>query len=213
MTDSPFDRATTAISEIEAESARVTVSAVRARAGVSMEAARAAVETWRLGRARPVVAISDPAQEGFARLWAIAVAESDARYTAAIEASNTALAEARAEAREAGELVDVEAKRAEGEAARAEEESKRAVSAEQKVAGLEGELKEARKVGEAERAEATRERRAAEGERAKMEKTLETTRSDAAKAREESAQGLGKIEALQEQLQALTSAQKHPGKS
>ncbi|WP_307578890.1 DNA-binding protein [Paeniglutamicibacter psychrophenolicus] len=80
MVGSPMDRAAAAIDAMESENAKVTVTAVRSRAGVSMETARSAVEAWRAQRSRPVVAVTEAAQQAFFRLWAVAVTE--ARHTA-----------------------------------------------------------------------------------------------------------------------------------
>lgn len=68
MVESPMDRAATTIDAMEAENIKVTVSAVRSCAGVSMETARSSVEAWRTQRSRPVVAVTKAAQQAFTRL-------------------------------------------------------------------------------------------------------------------------------------------------
>lgn len=173
-----MDRATAAIGAMESEEAKVTVTAVRSRAGVSMETARSAVEAWRARRARPVVAVTEAAQQGFARLWAVAVAEADARHTAQLEASQAALEAARTEILEAGALVDEEARRVQAETQRAE-------AAEARAAELEAQIRTLREADAAERATAR--------------EAVEAARAETGRAREEVAELRGRLAVLSEQ--------------
>ncbi|GAA5227004.1 hypothetical protein [Paeniglutamicibacter antarcticus] len=178
MADSPMDRATAAIGAMESVNEKITVAAVRSRSGVSMEAARLAVESWRAQRTQPVVAVTDAAQQSFTRLWAVAVSEADARHADALEASRISLEAARAEAVEAGALVDEEGKRVKVEADRAQK-------AEARVAELEDEIRSARE------AEAV--------QRTAADRALETARAQTSLAREEVAELRGRLAVLTEQ--------------
>lgn len=173
-----MDRAAAAIDAMESENVKVTVTAVRSRAGVSMETARSAVEAWRTQRSRPVVTVTEAAQQAFARLWSVAVAEADARHTAQLEAAQAALETARAEAVEAGALVDAEAQRVQTEEARAEE-------AEARVAALETEIRSLREADAAERATAR--------------DAVKAAQAETGRAREEVAELRGRLAVLSEQ--------------
>lgn len=193
MVDSPMDRATAAIGLMESESIKVTVAAVRSRSGVSMEAARSAVEAWRAQRTQPAVAVTEAAQQAFTRLWAVAVAEADARHAAALEASRISLDAARAEAVEAGALVDEEAQRVKVEADRAEK-------AETRVVELEAEIRSLREADAAQRATA--------------QEMVEEARAETGRAREEVAELRGRLAVLTEQANrywdtALPQDQQH----
>ena len=178
MVDSPMDRATAAIAEMESENVKVTVAAVRSRSGVSMEAARLAVEAWRSQRTAPAVAVTEAAQQAFARLWTVAVAEADARHADALEAARVALEAARAEAVEAGTLVDEEAQRVKAEAERAEKAEARALE-------LEAEIRSLREADAAQRADA--------------QEAMESARAETGRAREEVAELRGRLAVLTEQ--------------
>lgn len=178
MVGSPMDRAAAAIDAMESENVKVTVTTVRSRAGVSMETARSAVEAWRGQRSRPVVAVTEAAQQAFARLWAVAVAEADARHTAQLEAAQGALEAARAEAVETGALVDAEAQRVQEEAGRAD-------AAETRVAALEAQLRSLREADAAERATA--------------QDAVKAAQSETGRAREEIAELRGRLAVLTEQ--------------
>ena len=178
MADSPMDRATAAIDAMESENLKVTVTAVRSRAGVSMETARSAVEVWRTQRSHPVVAVTEAAQQAFTRLWAVAVAEADARHTAQLEAAQAALEAARAEAVEAGALVDAEAHRFQAETERAD-------AAEARVAALETEIRSLRE--------------AETSERATARDAVKVAQAETSQAREEVAELRGRLAVLNEQ--------------
>lgn len=178
MTDPLTDRATAAIGVMESGNVKITVAAVRSRSGVSMEAARSAVESWRAQRTAPAVAVTDVAQQAFARLWAVAVAEADARHATALEASRISLDAARAEAVEVGALVDEEAQRV-----KAEEE--RADKAEARVVELETEIRSLREADAA--------------QRASIQETLEGARTETGRAREEVVELHGRLAVLTEQ--------------
>lgn len=178
VVDSPMGRATAAIDAMESENLKVTVTAVRSRAGVSMETARSAVEAWRTQRSHPVVAVTEAAQQAFARLWAVAVAEADARHTAQLEAAQAALEAARAEAVEAGALVDAEAHRVQAEAERAD-------AAEARVAALEAEIRSLRE--------------AEISERATAQDAMKAAQAETSQTREEVAELRGRLAVLTEQ--------------
>lgn len=178
VVDSPMDRAAAAIEAMESENLKVTVTAVRSRAGVSMETARSAVEAWRTQRSHPVVAVTEAAQQAFARLWAVAVAEADARHAAQLEAAQAALEAARAEAVEAGALVDAEAHRVQAEAERAD-------AAEARVATLETEIRSLRE--------------AETSERATAQDAVKAAQAETSQAREEVAELRGRLAVLTEQ--------------
>ncbi len=178
MAESPLDRAAAAIDAMESENLKVTVTAVRSRAGVSMETARSAVEAWRTQRSHPAVAVTEAAQQAFARLWAVAVAEADARHTAQLEAARAALEAARAEAVEAGALVDAEAHRVQDEAARA-------TAAQEQVAALEAEIRSLRE--------------AEISERAAAQEAVKAAQAETSQAREEVAELRGRLAVLTEQ--------------
>ncbi|WP_146755372.1 DNA-binding protein [Arthrobacter sp. AQ5-05] len=178
MVESPMDRAAAAIDAMESENLKVTVTAVRSRAGISMETARSAVEAWRTQRSRPVVAVTEAAQQAFGRLWAVAVAEADARHAAQLEAAQAALEAARVEAVEAGALVDAEAHRV-------QEEAERADAAEARVAALETELRSLHEAHTSERATA--------------QDAVKTAQAETGRAREEVAELRGRLAVLSEQ--------------
>ena len=178
VVESPMDRAAAAIDAMESENVKVTVTAVRSRAGVSMETARSAVEAWRAQRSRPVVTVTETAQQAFVRLWSVAVAEADARHTAQLEAAQAALEAARAEAVEAGALVDAEARRVQDEAERAD-------AAEARVAALETEIRSLREADAAERATA--------------QDAVKAAQAETGRAREEIAELRGRLAVLSEQ--------------
>ena len=178
VVDSPMDRAAAAIDAMESENLKVTVTAVRSRAGVSMETARSAVEAWRTQRSHPVVAVTEAAQQAFSRLWAVAVAEADARHTAQLEAAQAALEAARAEAVEAGALVDAEAHRVQAEAERAD-------AAEARIAALEAEIRSLRE--------------AETSERATAQDAVKAAQAETGQAREEVAELRGRLAVLNEQ--------------
>lgn len=178
MADSPMDRATAAIAVMESENVKVTVAAVRSRSGVSMEAARSAVEAWRTQRLQPAVAVTEAAQQAFDRLWAVAVAEADARHAAALDASRISLDAARAEAVEAGALVDEEAQRVKAEAGRAEKAEVRVVELEEDIRSL---------------------READAAQRATAQEMVEAARAETGRAREEVAELRGRLAVLTEQ--------------
>lgn len=178
VADSPMDRATAAIGVMESENVKITVAAVRSRSGVSMEAARSAVEAWRTQRTQPAVAVTEAAQQAFTRLWAVAVAEADARHATALESSLISLETARAEAVEAGTLVDEEAQRVKAEAVRADK-------AEARVVELETEIRSLREDDAAQRATA--------------QETVETAHTETGRAREEVAELRGRLAVLTEQ--------------
>lgn len=129
----PAQRAADACTQMDAAGQKITVSAVRAHAGVSMEAARLGVEQWRTESRQPVIPIPETVQRGFATVWAAAIADADARHQTDRDAARELLAAATTEAEEAGKLVDAEA-------ARAEAEAKRATQAEEETARLREEL-------------------------------------------------------------------------
>lgn len=120
---SPAQRAADACAQMDAAGQKITVSAVRAHAGVSMEAARLGVEQWRTESRQPVIPIPEAVQRGFAAVWATAVTDADARHQTDRDAARELVAAATAEAEEAGKLVDTEAARAEAENARATAEA------------------------------------------------------------------------------------------
>ncbi|MFI8413344.1 DNA-binding protein [Paeniglutamicibacter gangotriensis] len=175
---SPAQRAADASAQMDASGAKVTVSAVRARAGVSMEAARLGVEQWRTQSRQPEIPMPENVQRIFASAWATAVSDADARYQSDREAARELVAAAAAEAQEAGKLVDTEA-------ARAEAEKERAIAAEQEVARLRGQLTE----------EAARH----QGERRLAAEALETEQTRTQEAREALAEARGALAILQEQ--------------
>lgn len=175
---SPVQRAANASAEMDAAGVKVTVSAVRARAGVSMEAARLGVEQWRTHNRQPEVPVPESVQRIFASAWATAVTDADARYQSDRDAARGLVAAAEAEAKEAGKLVDTEA-------ARAEAEEVRATDAEEEVARLRGQLTE----------EAARH----QGERRLAAETLEAEQVRTREAREALAEARGALAVLQEQ--------------
>ncbi|KAA0969108.1 hypothetical protein FQ154_20645 [Paeniglutamicibacter gangotriensis] len=175
---SPAQRAADASAQMDASGAKVTVSAVRARAGVSMEAARLGVEQWRTQSRQPEIPMPENVQRIFASAWATAVSDADARYQSDREAARELVAAAAAEAQEAGKLVDTEA-------ARAEAEKERAIAAEQEVARLRGQLTE----------EAARH----QGERRLAAEALETEQARTQEAREALAEARGALAILQDQ--------------
>lgn len=175
---SPVQRAADASAQMDAAGTKVTVSAVRARAGVSMEAARLGVEQWRAQSRQPQIMMPETVQRIFASAWASAVTDADARYQGDRDAARELVAAAVAEAQEAGKLVDTEA-------ARAEAEKARAIAAEEEVSRLREQLTE----------EAARH----QGERRLAAETLEAEQSRAQEAREGLAEARGALAVLQEQ--------------
>lgn len=175
---SPAQRAADASAEMDAAGAKVTVSAVRARAGVSMEAARLGVEQWRTQSRQPEIPMPESVQRIFVSAWAAAVTDADVRYQSDRDAARELVAAAAAEAQEAGKLVDTEA-------ARAEAEKTRAIAAEDEVARLRGQLTE----------EAARH----QGERRLAAEVLEAEQARTQEAREALAEARGALAVLQEQ--------------
>lgn len=175
---SPAQRAADACAQMDAAGQKVTVSAVRARAGVSMEAARLGVEQWRAQSRQPEVPIPETVQRAFAGVWAAAVSDADARHQTDRDAARELVAAATAEAEEAGKLVDTEA-------ARAEAETARAAQALEEVARLREQLTEQASLHQEER------RAAAE--------TLEVEQARTREAREALAEARGALAVLQEQ--------------
>lgn len=175
---SPMQRAADASAEMDAAGVKVTVSAVRARAGVSMEAARLGVEQWRTQSRQPEIPMPESVQRIFASAWTTAVSDADARYQSDRDAARELVAAAQTEAEEAGKLVD-------SEAARAEAEKKRATKAEEEVAQLRGQLAE----------EAARH----QGERRLAAEALEAEQTRTQEAREALAETRGALAVLQEQ--------------
>nr|WP_176704681.1 DNA-binding protein [Arthrobacter sp.]AXV46300.1 hypothetical protein pA40H1_p12 [Arthrobacter sp.] len=186
---SPAQRAADASAEMDASGVKVTVSAVRARAGVSMEAARLGVEQWRTQSRQPEIPMPDTVQRIFASAWAAAVTDADARYQSDRDAARELVAAATAEAEETGKLVDTEA-------ARAETETKRATAAEEEVARLKGQLAE----------QAARH----QGERRLAAETLEAEQARTQEAREELAEARGALAVLQEQAALYWSKKDTP---
>lgn len=173
-----MDLATAAIRVMESENVKITVAAVSSRSGVSMEAARSAVEEWRTQRTQPTVPVAEAAQQAFNRLWAVAVVEADARHATALEASRISLEAPQAEAVEAGTLVDEEAQRLKAEVVRAER-------AEARVVKLEAEIRSLREADAA--------------QRATVQETVEAARAETGRAREEVAELRGRLAVLTEQ--------------
>lgn len=176
----PVQRAADAAAQMDTAGEKVTVSAVRTRAGVSMEAARQGVEQWRNDSRPPEVPIPDAVQRAFATAWAAATTDAAARYEADRAAAAELVEAAQAEAVEAGQLVDAEAERADAEAERAN-------SAEERIGLLEQQLAE---------------------QMAKYEKyqqatneALESQRADAREARETLAEARGRLAVLEEQAE------------
>nr|WP_176705512.1 DNA-binding protein [Arthrobacter sp.]AXV46625.1 hypothetical protein pA58H3_p10 [Arthrobacter sp.] len=178
---SPAQRAADASAQMDAAGVKVTVSAVRARAGVSMEAARLGVEQWRTQSRQPEIPMPDTVQRIFASAWATAVSDADARYQGDRDAARELVAAAAAEAQEAGKLVD-------SEAARAEAEKVRAIAAEDEVARLRGQL--------------TEEGARHQGERRLAAEVLEAEQARTQEAREALAEARGALAVLQEQAAA-----------
>lgn len=175
---SPAQRAADACAQMDAAGEKVTVSAVRARAAVSMEAARLGVEQWRAQSRQPEVPIPETVQRAFAGVWAAAVTDADARHQTDRDAARELVAAATAEAEEAGKLVDAEA-------TRADTATKRATDAEEEMAKLREQLTE--------QATAHREERRAAAE------TLEAEQALTREAREALAEARGALAVLQEQ--------------
>lgn len=177
---SPVQRASDAAAELDTAGGKVTVSAVRSKAGVSMEAARQGVEQWRTESRPPQVPMPDAVQRAFATAWATAAAEAAARFETDRAAAGQLVEAAQAEAIAAGNLVDTEA-------ARADAEAERATKAEERAAGLEEQLAEMTAKQERERSEAA--------------EVLEAERTAAVVAREALAEVRGRVAVLQEQAE------------
>ena len=163
---------------MDAAGEKVTVSAVRSRAGVSMEAAHLGVEEWRAQARQSEVAIPEAVQRAFVGAWAAA------RYQADREAAGHLVEAAQVEARGAGDLVDTEA-------ARVDAEAQRAAAAEEQVAHLTERL--AALIAQT------------EGQRRDAASALEAERAAAAVAREELAEMRGRLAVLQEQAELYWS--------
>lgn len=176
----PVQRAADAATQMDAAGEKVTVSAVRTRAGVSMDAARQGVEQWRNDTRPPEVPMPDAVQRAFATAWAAAAADAATRYEADRAAAGQLVEAAQAEAVAAGNLVDTEAERADAEGARAD-------AAEERAGQLEGKL-----------AELTREQ---DQERQAAAKLLESERATAGEAREALADARGRLAVLVDQAQ------------
>lgn len=175
---SPAQRAADACTQMDAAGQKITVSAVRAHAGVSMEAARLGVEQWRTESRPPAVPIPEAVQRGFAIVWAAAVTDADARHQTDRDAARELVAAATAEAEEAGKLVDTEA-------ARAEAENVRATAAEEETAQLREQL--------------TNQATAHQEERRAAAEALEAEQARTREAREALAEARGALAVLQEQ--------------
>ncbi|MGJ9404045.1 hypothetical protein [Arthrobacter sp. KK5.5] len=176
----PAQRAASAAEEMDAAGEKVTVSAVRARAGVSMEAARLGVEQWRAQARQAEVPIPEAVQRAFAGAWAAAAAEAAARYQADREAAGQLVEAAKVEARDAGDLVDAEAARADAEAQRADKAEEQVAHLTERLAALTAQT---------------------EGQRRDAASALEAERAAAAAAREELAEMRGRLAVLQEQAE------------
>ncbi|MGP5220470.1 hypothetical protein [Arthrobacter rhombi] len=177
---SPVQRAADAAADLDAAGGKVTVSAVRSKAGVSMEAARQGVEQWRTESRPPQVPMPDAVQRAFATAWASAAADAAARFEADRAAAGQLVEAAQVEAIAAGNLVDTEA-------ARADAEAERATKAEERAGRLEGQLAEQEAKQERERAEAA--------------EALEVERTAAGQAREALAEVRGRMAVLEEQAE------------
>lgn len=176
----PVQRAADAAAQMDAAGEKVTVSAVRTRAGVSMDAARQGVEQWRNDTRPPEAPMPEPVQRAFATAWAAATTDAATRYEADRAAAGQLVEAAQAEAVAAGNLVDTEAARADAEAARA-------TTAEERIAALEQQLAELAKQHE-------QERQTAAG-------ALEVERTAASQSREALAEARGRLAVLQEQAE------------
>lgn len=176
----PVQRAADAAARMTAAGEKVTVSAVRTRAGVSMEAARQGVEQWRNDSRPPEVPMPDAVQRAFATAWAAAATEAAARHESDRKAAQQLVEAAQSEAAEAGRLVDAEAERADTEAARADAAAER--------------------IGELER-QLTEQMAKHEKYQQAMTEALETERTTARTATEAVAEVRGRLAVLQEQAQ------------
>lgn len=176
----PVQRAADAAAELDAAGSKVTVSAVRSKAGVSMEAARQGVEQWRNESRPPQVPMPDVVQRAFATAWAAATVEAAARFETDRAAAGQLVDAAQAEAIAAGNLVDTEA-------ARADAEAERATKAEERAADLAGQLAEQEAKQEQERSGAA--------------EALEAERAAAGQAREALAEVRGRVAVLEEQAE------------
>ncbi|WP_417221253.1 DNA-binding protein [Arthrobacter sp.] len=176
----PVQRAADAAAQMEAAGEKVTVSAVRTRAGVSMEAARQGVEQWRNDSRPPQVPVPDAVQRAFATAWAAATADAASRYEADRAAAAELVEAAQAEAVEAGKLVDTEA-------ARADAEAERATTAQERVGELERQLAE--QVAKYEKYQQA------------MNEALEAQRTEVRDAREALAEARGRLSVLEEQAE------------
>lgn len=174
----PVQRAAETAAQMDAAGQKVTVSAVRTRAGVSMEAARQGVEQWRNDSRPPEVPMPDAVQRAFATAWAAAATDAAARHEADRAAAAELVEAAQAEAVEAGKLVDAEA-------ARADAEAERANSAEERIGLLEQQLAE--QVARHEKYQQA------------MTEALDSERATARAAAEAVAEARGRLAVLQEQ--------------
>lgn len=176
----PVLRAADAAADLDAAGSKVTVSAVRSKAGVSMEAARQGVEQWRTESRPPQVPMPDTVQRAFTTAWAAAATEAAARFEADRAAAGQLVEAAQAEAIAAGNLVDTEA-------ARADAETERATKAEHRASGLEEQLAEMTAKQERERSSAA--------------EALEAERTAAGQAREALAEVRGRVAVLEDQAE------------
>ncbi|MDN5825178.1 MAG: hypothetical protein L0H86_09485 [Micrococcaceae bacterium] len=180
----PVQRAADAAAQMDAAGEKVTVSAVRTRAGVSMDAARQGVEQWRNDIRPPEVPMPEPVQRAFATAWVAAATDAATRYEADRAAAGQLVEAAQAEAVAAGNLVDTEAARADTEAARAATAEERTTALEQQLVELANQHK--------------RDRHAAA-------EALEAERLDARDAREALAESRGRLAVLEEQAEKYWS--------
>lgn len=176
----PVQRAADAAARMTAAGEKVTVSAVRTRAGVSMEAARQGVEQWRNDSRPPEVPMPEAVQRAFATAWAAAATEAAARFEADRQAAQQLVEAAQTEAAEAGRLVDAEAERADAEAARAD-------AAANRIGELERQLTE--QVAKHEKYQQA------------MAEALDAERTNARTAAEAVAEARGRLAVLQEQAE------------
>lgn len=174
----PAQRAADAAAQMDAAGEKVTVSAVRTRAGVSMDAARQGVEQWRNDTRPPEVPMPDAVQRAFATAWAAAATDAASRYEADRAAAGQLVEAAQAEAVAAGNLVDTEAARADQEAARADVATKRVAELERQLAELAGKHEKARVLAV---------------------EALDAERAATSGAREELAEARGRLAVLEEQ--------------
>lgn len=174
----PVQRAADAAAQMDAAGEKVTVSAVRTRASVSMDAARQGVEQWRADSKPPRIPMPEAVQRAFATAWAAATTDAAERFDADRAAAAQLVEAAQVEAVAAGNLVDTEAARADTEAARAD-------AVEERIGQLERQLAEVASQSEQERQASAA--------------ALDTERAATSGAREALAEARGRLAVLEEQ--------------